>query len=124
GEATITGRRSDSRGTARLTAGAGRYFQVPFEDAVLSTRWSGHVAELALARARVAGGMITVRGTVDDDGIYDGTAEVVGVDVGPFVPASAGVAELTGRVSGRVTLQGSLGRPRVTGQLTSPRLFV
>jgi autotransporter translocation and assembly factor TamB len=124
GEATVLGRRSAPQGFARITSPAGRYYGVPFEEAVVTTCWAGHVAEVTSGRARVGGGTLTVRGTFTDDGVYDGTAEAAAVDVGALVPPRDPEVALAGRVSGRVTLQGTLSRPRLSGRLTSPRLFV
>ena len=124
GEATIRGRRSAPRGFARITSPAGRYYGVPFAEAVVTTRWAGHVAEVTTGRARVGGGTLTLRGSFTDDGVYDGTAEAAAVDVGALVPPLAPEVALAGKISGSVTLQGTLSRPRLSGRLTSPRLFV
>jgi translocation and assembly module TamB len=124
GEATVLGRRSSPRGFARITSPAGRYYGVPFTEAVVTTRWAGHLAEVTTARARMGGGTLTVRGSFTDDGVYDGTAEAAAVDVGALVPPLAPEVALAGKVSGSVTLQGTLSRPRLSGRLTSPRLFV
>jgi hypothetical protein len=124
GEATLRGRRSAPRGTARLSASAGRYYGVPFEDASLDLRWEGRVAEATSGQARVGGGSLSLRGSLDDDGVYDGTAEVRGVDVAALLPPRAPGMTLAGKLSGSLTLQGTLTRPRVDARLRSPRLFV
>lgn len=124
GEATVLGRRSAPRGFARITSPAGRYYGVPYEEAVLATRWGPGMAEVTSGRARVGGGTITLRGSLTDDGVYDGRAEVQGVDVGALVPPLAPDVALSGRLSGGLVLQGTLTRPRLDGRLHSPRLFV
>jgi autotransporter translocation and assembly factor TamB len=124
GEATVQGRRSAPQGSARITAPAGVYYGVPFEEGEITTRWAGHVAEVTAGRVRVGGGTLTLRGSVTDDGVYDGAAEAAAVDVGALVALSAADPALAGRISGSLTLQGTLSRPRLSCRLTSPRLFV
>ena len=124
GEATVLGRRSAPQGLARITSQAGRYYGVPFEEAVVTTRWAGHVAEVTTGRVRVGGGTVTLRGSLTDDGVYDGAAEAAAVDVGALVALPIPDVALAGRISGSLTLQGTLSRPRLSCRLTSPRLFV
>jgi translocation and assembly module TamB len=123
GEAALTGRRSDARGTAHITSGEGRYYGVRYEDLDLRTQLHGRVTEVTEGRARVGGGTVSFAGTVTDDGIYDGRAQADALDVGALLPSTT-TAALGGRVSGTVLLQGPLARPRVKGDLTSPRLFL
>ncbi|HSB62414.1 MAG TPA: translocation/assembly module TamB domain-containing protein, partial [Vicinamibacteria bacterium] len=124
GEATALGRRSAPHGFARITSRGGRYYRIPFEEAVFTTRWGPRVAVLTSGRARVGGGTVALRGSLTDDGVYDGTAEVTGVDVGALAPATAPEVALHGKLSGSLTLQGTLARPRLDGRLASTRIFV
>lgn len=125
GEAALTGRRSDAHGTAHLTSGAGRYYGVAYEDLDVQSILRGRVTEVTAGRARVGGGAVDFAGTVTDDGIYDGRARAQGLDVGALMPASTPAALLwSGRLSGRLLLQGTLAGPRVEGELTAPRLFL
>lgn len=125
GEAALTGRRSDAHGSAHLTSGAGRYYGVPYEDLEVRTLLHGRVTEVTEGRARVGGGAASFSGTVTDDGIYDGRAHAAALDLSALLPkALATAAPLGGRVSGTVLLQGTLARPRVEGDLSSPRLFL
>jgi translocation and assembly module TamB len=124
GEATLTGRRSDVRGTAHLSSGAGRYYAVPFEDLDLRATLRGRVTEVTAGRARVGGGAVDFAGTVTDDGIYDGRAHAEALDVNALVPATASPLRWGGRVSGSVLLQGTLDRPRVEGELSAARVFL
>jgi hypothetical protein len=123
GDAEIGGRRSAPVGSARITCPEGRYYGVPYTDLDVTSRLRGAVTEVPAGRARVGGGLVTFRGTLSDDDVYDGTAEVKEAEIGEVVrPALPGVF-WGGRVSADVTLQGTLLRPRLRGRLTSPRLF-
>jgi len=124
GEATLLGRRSAPRGSARLTASLGRYYGVPFENAALALRWDGRVAEATSGRARVGGGTLTLHGSLDDDGVYDGRADVQAVDLGALLPPLAPGMTIAGKASGSLTLQGTLTRPRLEARLLSPHVFV
>jgi len=124
GEATVRGRRSAPEGFARLTSASGRYYGVPYADAALTTRWSRRRVEVTSGRARVGGGALSFRGSLSDDGVYDGAAEAQDVDVGGLVPPVAAGVDLAGRVSGSLTLQGTLSRPRLLARLASRRLFL
>jgi hypothetical protein len=124
GEAAYTGRRSALVGSARLAVPAGRYYGIAFDDLEVRTRSRGGSTEITAGRARLGGGEVAFRGTVSDEGFYDGSAEADGVDVGAVLPALPGEARAGGRVSGRATLQGTLVRPRLTASLRSARIFV
>ena len=72
---------------AHLASAAGRYYGVPYEDLDLARRPArprhrGH----GRPRAASAAGRVDFRGTVTDDGIYDGRAHADGVDVAALVP--------------------------------------
>ena len=74
--------------------------------------------------ARVGGGTIAFRGSVTDDGVYDGAGEMEGVDFGALAPAPAPDVAFGGRLSGHLEMQGTLSRPRLRATLSSPRLFL
>ncbi|MBI3932607.1 MAG: translocation/assembly module TamB domain-containing protein [Acidobacteria bacterium] len=124
GEATVTGRRSAPFGTARVSCPEGRYYGIPFEDLDVTTLLEGDLAQVPEGRARVGGGDVVFEGTLTDDEVFDGTATARDVEVGEVLPAPAPEVPWGGRVSGEVTLQGTLERPRVLGRFTSPRLFL
>lgn len=123
GEASVRGRRSAPQGRLHLTASAGRYYGVAFTDLELRSRLEGPVSQ-GEGEVRVGGGHVRFDGSLTDDGFYDGQAQVDGVDVGEVLPSVASGANLAGRVTGALTLQGTLERPRVTGRLVSRRLFL
>jgi hypothetical protein len=123
GDARIRGRRSAPVGEAHVVARDGRYEGVPYDRARLDTRWGARLAEVTAGEAETGGGHVRFRGTVTDDGVYDGSAEMQDVDLGAVVPPAAGVA-YAGRLSGEAILQGTLTRPRLLARLRSPRLFV
>jgi autotransporter translocation and assembly factor TamB len=124
GEASVRGRRSAPEGEAKGTARAGRYYAIPYDEARIESRWKGHVAEVTRGEVRLGGGTLAFRGSVTDDGVYDGTGEMEGVDLGALAPAPVPGAPLGGRLSGRLALQGTLVRPRLRATLSSPRLFL
>jgi hypothetical protein len=123
GEATVRGRRSAPEGEARGTARAGRYYGVPYDEARLESRWRGRRAEVTAGEVRLGGGRVVLRGSLSDDGIYDGSAEMEGVDVGALMPTTTSRPSLGGPLSGSLVLQGTLTRPRVRARITSPRVF-
>jgi translocation and assembly module TamB len=124
GMATVRGRRSRPEGQAEAVARGGRYYGVAFDEARLSTTWSGDVTRIRSGRAVLGGGAVEFRGTASDEGVYDGAAELRDVDVGALLPPGPEAARLGGRVSGQVTLQGTLDHPRLLARLSSARLFV
>ncbi|HXY41546.1 MAG TPA: translocation/assembly module TamB domain-containing protein [Vicinamibacteria bacterium] len=123
GEARISGRRSQPEGEARLSARDGRWFAVPYASARLDSRWRGALAELTAGEVALGGGRLRLRGTLSDDGVYDGSAEMDGVDLGTLLPVNGDAPGYGGRLSGRLLLQGTLARPRLRASLSSPRLF-
>src|SRR6185503_13472431 len=123
GEAAVSGRRSAPSGSARVTSPAGRYYGVAFADLEVDALLRARATEVRKGRARVGGGTISFHGVVGDDGVYDGSATVTGMDVGELLPPVAGAA-WAGRVSGTATVQGPLVRPRLRARFTSPRLFL
>jgi len=124
GEAALSGRRSDPQGTVHLTSSSGRYYGVPYEGAELRSVLRGRTTEVTEGRARVGGGTLDFAGTLTDDGLYDGRARVDGLDLAAVVPAAASALRWSGRVSGALTLRGPLARPRLEGELVSPRVFL
>ena len=122
GEATVQGRRSAPEGESRITVRDGRYFTVPFESARIESRWNPRVAEVVSGELALGGGHASFRGTLDDEGVYDGSGEMQDVDLGALVPAS-GVA-FSGRLAGRLVMHGTLARPRVRASLHSQHMFV
>ncbi len=124
GDAQIRGRRSVPEGEAKGTALGGRYYAIPYERARVESRWKGRLAEVTRGDARLGGGTVAFRGSVTDDGVYDGSGEMEGVDLGTLAPSSVPGAVLGGRLSGRLEMQGTLTRPRLRASLSSPRLFL
>ena len=124
GAASVRGRRSAPEGEAHGTARGGRYYGVAYDEALVESRWGARRAEVTRGELRLGGGRVRFAGSVSDDGVYDGSSEIEDVDLGALVPAPAPTAALGGRVSGRVLLQGTLTRPRLTATLGSPRLFL
>jgi hypothetical protein len=124
GEAALSGRRSDARGSAHVTSTAGRYYGVPYEDLDVRSLLKGRLTEVTQGRARVGGGTLDFAGTVTDDGVYDGHARADGLDIGALLPTMPAALPWGGRVSGSVVLQGTLARPRVEGEVRAARLFL
>jgi hypothetical protein len=124
GEAEVRGRRSVPEGEARGSARGGRYYGVPFDEARVESRWKAGVAEVTRGEARVGGGTLVFRGSVTDDGFYDGSAEMDGVDLGALAPAPAAGVAFGGRLTGRLEILGTLTRPRLRARFSSPRLFL
>jgi len=123
GTARIRGGRSAPEGEAEGTARGGRYYAVPYDEARVESRWKGRVAEVTRGEVRLGGGAVSFRGSVTDDGVYDGTGEMLGVDVGALAPAAGAGSALGGRLSGHLEMQGTLTRPRLRASLSSPHLF-
>jgi hypothetical protein len=124
GDAHVRGRRSLPEGEAKGTALGGRYYALPYDRARLESRWKGRLAEVTRGDVRLGGGTVAFRGSVTDDGVYDGSGEMDGVDLGALVPAPTPGAALGGRLSGRLEMQGTLTRPRLRVSVSSPRLFL
>jgi hypothetical protein len=124
GEADVRGRRSAPEGEAKGVARGGRYYAVPYDEARLEARWRGHVAEVTRGEAHVGGGTMAFRGSVTDDGAYDGSGEMTGVDLGTLAPPPLPGVALGGRLSGRLEMQGTLTRPRLRASLSSTHLFI
>ena len=119
GSARVGGRRSAPEGDAQGTARDGRYYGIAYDEALLESRWRGRRAEVTRGAARLGGGRVDFAGSVTDDGVYDGSAEMKDVEIAAL---QAGTA-VTGRVSGRWLVQGTLTRPRLVGTLESSHLF-
>jgi translocation and assembly module TamB len=124
GVATARGRRSEPVGEARVRARDGLYYGVPYDEATIEARWRGRVAEVTAGELRLGGGAVDFRGSLTDDGVLDGSAEMVDVDLGTVLPRPGPEVAFAGRLSGQLVLQGTLVRPRLQAKLTSPRLFL
>lgn len=123
GEVSFSGRRSAPRGEGHLASRGGRYYGVPFEALDVQLLLRENVSEVRAGRARVGGGALRFRGTLSDDGLYDGQAEAQDVELSDLLGAKRPELRLGGKVSGSLTLQGPLDRPRLRGGMTSARLF-
>jgi hypothetical protein len=124
GEATVQGRRRAPSGSSRIVATEGRYYGIPYADLKVEARWRGPLAEVTSGAARIGGGTVRFRGSLTDDGVYDGSAEADNVELEGVVPPLGPQLRWGGRVSGNALLQGTLARPRLRAGLSSPRLFV
>jgi translocation and assembly module TamB len=67
--------------------------------------------------------MLTFRGVVGDDGVYDASADAQGVELQDLLKGASIDTPLSGKVSGRVTLQGTLEKPRLVGEIASQHVF-
>jgi len=123
GEVTLAGRRSAPQGELHLASSAGRYYGVPFEDLDVRAVLRGGETEIRAGRAKLGSGVLSFRGSLSDDGLYDGAAEAQGVEVGELLKTMSPGWPVVGKVTGRLTLQGPLDRPRLRGELFSQRLF-
>jgi autotransporter translocation and assembly factor TamB len=124
GEAEVKGRRSAPLGSFRLAAASGRYLGVPFEDLELDGRLRGRATEVRRAQARVGGGEARFLGWVHDDGVYDLQADLTDVDGSALTARAAPRIRWSGPLTGRMVLQGTRQRPRVTARVSSPRVVV
>jgi translocation and assembly module TamB len=124
GTAEVRGRRSAPEGEAQGTLRAGRYYGIAYDEARLESRWKPGRAEITKGELKLGGGRIGVSGSVTDDGVYDGKADLEGVELRPLLALPLDAAPLGGRLSGSVLLQGTLARPRVVATLQSQRLFL
>jgi hypothetical protein len=124
GSASVRGRRSAPEGEAQGTLRNGRYYGVAYDEARLGSRWKPRRAEVTHGELRLGGGSVSFSGSVSDDGVYDGSGEMSGVELGALVELPAGTPPLGGRVSGSLLLQGTLTRPRLLATLSSPRVFL
>jgi hypothetical protein len=122
GEATLKGHRSAPSGHARLSAPEGRVLGLTVHAGQMEVLWGGGLVQVEKARADVGGGSLSFHGSRSDDGLYDGEIVAINVAVEEILQARAG--NLAGHVSGELTLQGTLSRPRLRGQLHSARLFL
>jgi translocation and assembly module TamB len=124
GRARVEGRRSAPRGNIAITAGPGRFGRFPVRDLEVDANLGGGLVEVTTGRATVAGGRVQFRGTVDAEGAYDASVDASDVELSEIIPELAPEIRWGGRVSGRVVMKGVPGRPRVTGRLSSARLFL
>ena len=81
GSARVGGRRSDPEGDAQGSARDGRYYGIAYDEARLESRWKGRRAEVTRGAARIGGGGVDFAGSVTDDGVYDGSAEMKDVEI-------------------------------------------
>jgi len=123
GEARVRGRRSNPDGESSVVARGGLYYGIAYDEATLETRWKGPLTEVTSGEVRLGSGRILLRGSLSDDGVYDGEAELRSVDVHALLPQATTRSDFSGPMSGRLLLQGTLTRPRLRGELSSPRLF-
>ena len=93
-----------ARRRARRAAAATTRF--PTTSARIESRWKGRVAEVTRGEVRLGGGTVAFRGSVTDDGVYDGAGEMEGVDLGALAPAP---------VAGRRLRRPALRPPRDAG---------
>jgi translocation and assembly module TamB len=124
GRARIAGRRSAPTGEVAVTAAAGRYAGVPFAGGEIVARLSGATTEVTTGRARVGGGRVGFRGTLDAEGAWDGAFDAEEVELSELFPDLAPEARWGGRVTGRAIVSGWPARPRLEGHLTAARLFL
>ena len=122
GEATVKGRRSAPEGTVHVSAARGRYYGVDFTDLDVRSALSGPVTQVKAGRARVGGGSVSFHGTLSDDGVYDGAAEVSDLELGDLLPPAPSGLRWGGALSGQLVMQGTRARPRLQAHLLAPRL--
>ena len=123
GEITLRGSRGAPEGEAALEVGAGRALGRAFTSARAKGRWSPTSTQVVEAQVLLGGGQVRFKGSLSHDGIYDGVAQVAGVEL-PALLRDPSSLPLFGRLFGEVTLQGPTSRPRFSGRMRSPRLFV
>ena len=124
GRARIEGRRSAPVGEVAITSGEGRFGRLSMSDLEVAARLRGAVTEVTTGRARLGGGRVEFRGTVDAEGVYDASLDAADVELSELLPQMAPEARFGGRLSGHAVMQGLPGRPRLEARLTSPRLFL
>jgi hypothetical protein len=122
GQAAVKGRRIAPDGTVHVTSAEGRYYGVAFSDLDLRSVVAGGVTEVKAARARVGGGTVSFHGTLTDDGIYDGAAEISALELGELLPATSPDLRWGGKLSGQVVVQGTRERPRLLARLRAPEI--
>jgi translocation and assembly module TamB len=124
GEAAISGRRSAPEGSIHVTSPEGRWLGVPFAHLQVDADLRGDTTEITAGSARVAGGDVSFKGSRTTDGLYSASAEARSVDAGALLSPVTPTAPWGGRVSGTLSLEGPLERPRVIARLASPHLFL
>ena len=123
GRAELRGRRSRLVGNAHVRSPEGSYLGVPFSDLDARLNLHGGVTEVTALEAAVGKGRLAVRGSLTDLGSYDGTLTLDAVDAGLLLGTEGEAPGWGGRLSGEITLQGPLDRPRLVASLRSRRLF-
>ncbi len=73
------------------------------------------LTEVPAGHARIGAGKLSFRGSLTDDGLYDGSAEAEGVETAELLKGIGPRWPVSGKLNGRVTLQGPLERPRLRG---------
>ena len=123
GDAAIAGRRSAPQGEAHVTAREGRYHGIPFAALDVTGALRGSLTEAKAGSATVGGGRVDFHGTVAGGG-YDGALAAKDVALDELLPPLASGVALGGKLSGELSLLGTLARPRLSGHFASGRLFL
>ena len=124
GEAAVKGRRSAPEGAVHVTSAEGRYYGVAFADLDVRSALSPSVTEVRSGRARVGGGTVSFHGTLSDDGVYDGAADVSALELGALLSSASPDVRWGGTLSGQAVVQGTRERPRLQARLLAPRITV
>jgi autotransporter translocation and assembly factor TamB len=124
GDATLTGRRGAPLGELHVTARNGRYRGVAFAALDVAAALRGSLSEAKSGSALVGGGRVTFHGTLAEGGVYDGALTAQDVSLDELLPPLDPGVTLGGRVSGELSLSGTLERPRLSGHFASERLFL
>jgi translocation and assembly module TamB len=122
GEANVKGRRSAPEGAVHVSSAQGRYYGVAFTDLDVHSVLAPGATEVRSGRARVGGGTVSFRGSLSDDGVYDGAAEASALDLSELLPPAPPDLRWGGVLSGQVVMQGTRARPRLQARLLAPRL--
>jgi len=124
GQATLRGQRSQPRGDVQLTSAEGRYAGVPFHDLQMALALSEGLVRLRQGVAGLGRGTLRFHGSRTQEGVYDAEATLADVELSDLAPGWPAALQPGGRLSGALLMQGPLERPRLQGQVRSPRLFV
>ena len=124
GQAAIAGRRSAPTGYVALQSKEATYDGVPFQDLDVEARLLERATAVTRGDARLGSGRLSFRGTLTDEGFYDGSGEMTGVDLSSLLPPLLPEAAWGGAASGHLTLKGTLRRPFLSARISSPRVFL
>jgi translocation and assembly module TamB len=124
GQARLRGHRSRPLGEAQITSAEGRFAGVPYHDLQLGLVLGEGLVRLRQGVAGLGRGTLRFHGSRTPDGVYDAAATLAGVELSDLAPGWPAALQPGGRLSGALLMQGPLERPRLQGQLRSPRLFV